>query len=328
MNRRRFLQLSGSAPFLPLLGAPFSMAEEAWPSRTISIVTGVAAGGQVDMAARPVAQALSQVLGKAVVVENRVGAGGALGASYVAKAEPDGHTMFMALSAAAVLPEAERIAGRTPLYEMSDFVPVARVVSDPNLLAVSASSPYKSVQDLVKDAKARPGEIAYGSSGNYGGIHLSLEMLAQAAGVKFLHVPFRGGAPALTALMGNQVSMIALGAGPLKSYSDAGQLRILATYGTERHPAFPDAPTFAELGYDSVVFTAWVGLFLPKSVPAAVVARTRDAMRQVMTDPATLAIYTKAGAAPAYQDQPEFAAYVAADTDRLVKTVRVIGKLE
>jgi tripartite-type tricarboxylate transporter receptor subunit TctC len=236
--------------------------------------------------------------------------------------------MFMALSAAAVLPEAERIAGRTPLYEMSQFAPVARVVSDPNVLAVSASSPYKSVQDLVKDAKVRPGEIAYASSGNYGGIHLSIEMFAQVAGIKLLHVPFRGGAPALTALMGNQVAMIALGAGPLKSYSDAGQLRILATFGNERHPAFPDAPTFAELGYDNVVFTAWVGLFLPKSVPAAVMTRTRAAMRQVMTDPETLAIYTKAGSAPAYLDAPEFSDYVAADTDRLVKTVRAIGKLE
>ena len=328
MDRRRFLQLSASTPLVPLLGAPSAFAQEPWPSRTITIVTGVAAGGQVDMAARPVAQALTQVLGKSVVVENKVGAGGAIGASYVLKAEPDGHTMFMALSAAAVLPEAERIAGRVPLYEFSQFAPVARVVNDPNVLAVSASSPYKSVQDLVKDAKARPGEIAYASSGNYGGIHLSIEMFAQAAGIKLLHVPFRGGAPALTALMGNQVAVAALGAGPLKGYSDAGQLRILATFGSERHPVFPDAPTFAEAAYPNVVFAAWVGLFLPKSVPAAVMARMRQAMRQVMTDPEVLAIYTKAGGAPAYMDTPEFTAYVEADTDRLVKTVRAIGKLE
>jgi tripartite-type tricarboxylate transporter receptor subunit TctC len=328
MDRRRFLQLSASTPLMSLLGAPPSLAQEAWPNRTVTIVTGVAAGGQVDMAARPVAQALTQVLGKAVVVENRVGAGGALGASYVAKSEPDGHTMFMALSAATVLPEAERIAGRTPLYEMSQFAAVARVVNDPNVLAVSASSPYKSVQDLVKAAKERPGEIAYASSGNYGGIHLSVEMFAQAAGIKLLHVPFRGGAPALTAVMGNQAAITALGAGPLKGYSDAGQLRILATFGTERHPAFPDAPTFAELGYPDVVFTAWVGLFLPKAVPAAVMTRAREAMRKVMTDPEVLAIYNKAGAAPAYMDAPEFTAYVEKDTDRLVKTIRAIGKLE
>lgn len=328
MDRRRFLTLSSSASLLPLIGVQPSLGDAAWPTRTVTIVTGVAAGGQADLAARPVAQALTQVLGKPVVVDNRVGAGGALGASYVLKAEPDGHAMFMALSAAVVLPEAERIAGRKPIYEMSEFAPVARVLGDPNLLAVNASSPYKSVQDIVKDAKARPGEVSYASSGNYGGIHLSMEMFAQAAGVKLLHVPFRGGAPALTSVMGNQVAMTALGSGPLKSYSDAGQLRVLATFGSERHPAFPDAPTFRELGYDNVVFNAWVGLFLPKAVPAAITARTREAMRTAMTGKETLDIFAKAGSPAAYMDTPEFTSYVAADTERLVKTVQAIGKLE
>jgi len=234
----------------------------------------------------------------------------------------------MALSAAVVLPEAERIAGRKPLYEMSSFAPVARVLGDPNLLAVPVDSKYTSVADIINDAKARPGEITYASSGNYGGIHLSMEMFAQAAGIKLLHVPYRGGAPALQALMGNQIAVTALGSGPLKSYSDGGKLRVLATFGAERHPAFPDAPTFKEVGLDNVVFNAWVGLFLPKGVPPEVMERTRVAMRQVMTDPQILSIFAKAGKPAAYMDTPEFTQYVAEDTARLEKVVQVIGKIE
>jgi len=328
MDRRRFLKLIGSASAISIGGAWPSLADTAFPTRTVTIVTGVAAGGQADLAARPVAQGLGEVFDKSVIVDNRTGAGGAIGAAYVLKAEHDGHTMFMALSAAVVLPEAERIAGRKPLYEMSQFDPVARVLGDPNLLAVPTDSPYKTVADVVKDAKTRPGEVTYSSSGNYGGIHLSMEMFAQAAGIKFLHIPFRGGGPALTALMGNQVAMTALGAGPLKSYSDAGKLRVLATFGAERHPAFPDAPTFKEAGLDNVVFNAWVGLFLPKGVPAAVFDRVRGAMKKVMMDPQILVIFEKAGSPAAYMDTPAFTQYVAEDTARLVKVVQGIGKLE
>jgi tripartite-type tricarboxylate transporter receptor subunit TctC len=155
-----------------------------------------------------------------------------------------------------------------------------------------------------------------------------MEMFAQAAGIKLLHVPYRGGAPALTALMGDQVGMTALGSGPLKSYADAGKLRVLATFGAQRHPAFPDAPTFKESGLDNVVFNAWVGLFLPKGVPPEVMERTRVAMKQVMTDPEILSIFAKAGSPAAYMDTPEFTQYVAEDTERLVKVVQAIGKLE
>jgi tripartite-type tricarboxylate transporter receptor subunit TctC len=153
-----------------------------------------------------------------------------------------------------------------------------------------------------------------------------MEMFAEGAGIKLMHVPYRGGAPALTGLMTGDVAVTALGAGPLKAYSDGGQLRVLATFGADRHPAFPDAPTFKELGYNDVVFYAWVGLFVPKGVPEPVMTRLRDAMRKVMTDPEIIAIYTKAGSPPAYLDAPEFAAYIAQDSARLLKTVQIIGK--
>jgi tripartite-type tricarboxylate transporter receptor subunit TctC len=325
IDRRGFLRAAAGLPASSLfaLGA---RADAPWPAQTITMVVGVAAGGQADIAARPAAQALQSVLGQSVIVENRAGAGGGIAAAYVLRNPPDGYTMLMALSAAVVLPEAERIAGRKPPYEMSDFVPVARVLADPNLLAVRTDSPYTSVKDLVDDAKKRPGAIAYSSSGVLGGVHICMEMFRQAAGIELLHVPYSGGAPALTALFTGDVAMTALGAAPLKSFSDSGKLRVLATFGAERHPAFPDAPTFKELGYDNVVFYAWVGLFVPKAVPQPVLSHLREAMRQVMTDPQVIAAYTRAGTPPAYLDAPEFSAYIAEDSARLMKTVQVIGK--
>jgi tripartite-type tricarboxylate transporter receptor subunit TctC len=328
MERRDFLRFAGSLPAISLYGLHSASAQTAWPSRQMTIVVGLAPGGQADIAARPVAQGLSKTLGQSVIVDNRTGASGAIAAASVLRSEADAHTMLMALSAAMVLPEAERVAGRKPLYEMSDFAAVARILADPNLLAVSATSPYTSLKDLVDDAKNRPGEIPYSSSGNFGGIHISMEMFCQSAGIKLQHVPYRGGAPALTGLMSGDVAVTALGAAPLKGYSDAGKLRVLATFGSERHPAFPDAPTFREAGFQDVVFYAWAGLFVPKSVPESLMTRLRQAVRDVMTDRETLDIFTKSGSPPAYLDAPEFAAYIAEDSIRLAKTVQKIGKLE
>jgi tripartite-type tricarboxylate transporter receptor subunit TctC len=327
MHRRTFLHMAAGLPFASLAGTS-AFAATAWPTKTITVVVGVAAGGQADIAARAISTGLQRVVGQSVIVDNRTGAGGAIGAASVVRADPDGHTLLMALSAAVVLPEAERLAGRKPLYEMSQFTPVARVLGDPNLLTVPADSPYKSVKDLVDDAKKRPGEITYASSGNFGGTHLSMEMFCQNADIKLLHVPYRGGAPALAGLMGNQVAVTALGAGPLKGFTDDGKLRVLATFGAERHPAFPDVPTFAEVGYPDVVFNVWAGLFAPKALPDDILMKLREAMRTVMTDPNTVGILTKAGSPPAYLDAPEFAAYIATDSARLLKTVQKIGKLE
>lgn len=322
MNRRDLLRLSAGMPLLSLTMP--ALAESGWPNHTITVVVGVEPGGQADIAARPAALALQDVLKQTVIVENRSGAGGAIGAAYVARSAPDGYTLLMALSAAVVLPVAERMQGQKPQYEMSDFVPVARVLADPNLLVVRSDSPYKSVADIVEDAKKRPSQVSYSSSGVLGGVHICMEMFAQAAGIKLLHVPYRGGAPALTGLMTGDVAMTALGAGPLKAY--AGRLRVLATFGAKRHPAFPDAPTFQELGYKGVEFYAWVGLFAPKKTPQQILDRLRGAMKQVMTNPKVVNIYTTAGSPPAYMDATEFADYIAKDSARLLKTVEAIGK--
>jgi tripartite-type tricarboxylate transporter receptor subunit TctC len=285
-------------------------------------------GGQADLAARPVAAALEKVLGRAVVVENRGGAGGAVGNAAVARAEPDGHTLLMTLSSLAVLPEADRLFDRKPSYEVSQLAPVARVLADPTLLAVPAGAPWKSVQDLVDDAKKRPGQIPYGSSGSYGTLHVAMEMFAASAGIKLLHVPFRGAGPALTGLLSGTVQALASAPGVLKPQVDDGKLRVLANWGAERIASFPDTPTFKELGFADVEFYIWAGLFAPKGLPQPVTARLRDAMREVMSDPAVVRSFETAGSPAAYQDAPDFARFVDADSARLIAAVHKIGKVE
>src|SRR5204863_111834 len=173
---------------------------EAYPSRNVTMIVPFPPGGQADLAARPVALKLQDLLGKPFIIDNRAGAGGATGNAVAARAEPDGHTLLMTLSSLAVLPEADRLFDRPVAYEVSQFAPVARVLADPTLLAVPDAAPWKTLQDFVDDAKKRPGQIPYGSSGPYGTLHVAMEMFAASAGIKLLHVPFRGAGPALTAL--------------------------------------------------------------------------------------------------------------------------------
>jgi len=328
VDRRTLLKGFGSGlAAAPLLSRP-AFGQPAWPSRNLTMVVPFPPGGQADLAARPVAAALERLLGRAVVVENRGGAGGAVGNAAVARAEPDGHTLLMTLSSLAVLPEAERLFGRKPAYEVDQLVPVARVLADPTLLAVPASAPWTSVRDLVEDAKKRPGQIPFGSSGTYGTLHVSMEMLTTAAGIKLLHVPFRGAGPALTALLSGTVQALASAPGVLKPQVEAGKLRVLGNFGGERVPSFPDTPTFRELGFADVEFYIWAGLFAPRGVPEPVLTRLRDAMRQVMNDPEVKKTFENAGSPPAYQDAPDFARFVEADSARLITAVRKIGKVE
>ncbi|MGE0722977.1 MAG: tripartite tricarboxylate transporter substrate binding protein, partial [Alphaproteobacteria bacterium] len=176
MHRREVIAGALALPLLPAL-AGSGHGQDAWPTRTVTMIVPFPPGGQADLAARPIAAALQSILGRPVVVENRAGGGGAVGNLAAAKAAPDGYTLLMSLSSLAVLPEAERLFGRQPAYEVAQLAPVARVLADPTLLAVPASAPWKSLQDLIDDAKRRPGMIPYGSSGPYGTLHVAMEML-------------------------------------------------------------------------------------------------------------------------------------------------------
>ena len=332
MDRRRFLKnaiwVAVSPAALPLIGAE-AVGQPSWPTRNLMMVVPFPPGGQADFAARPMAAALEKILGRPVVVENRAGgAGGSIGNAIVARAAPDGYTLLMALSSLAVLPEADRLFGREPAYEVSQLFPLARVLADPTLFAVPASAPWQSIHDFVEDAKKRPGQIPYGSSGPYGTLHVAMEMFASSANIKLLHVPFRGAGPALAGLLSATVEALASAPSVVKPQVDAGKLRVLANWGAKRIDSFPKVPTFKELGYADVEFYIWAGIFTPKGVPEPVIARLREAVREAIKSPDVVSVFDAAGSPAAYQDAPEFADFVKVDSARLIAAVKKMGKLE
>jgi tripartite-type tricarboxylate transporter receptor subunit TctC len=325
MKRRHFLTGAAALPFA--LKAPRASAE-AYPSRNVTVIVPFPPGGQADLAARPVALKLQEIFSKPFVIDNRGGAGGAIGNAAAARAEPDGYTLLMTLASFAVLPEADRLFGRPAQYEVSQFVPVARVLADPTLLGVNAATPWKSVQDLVEDAKKQPGLIPYGSTGAYGALHVSMEMFTANAGIKLAHIPYRGAGPAVTDLLSGQIKLLASAPGVLKPHVDSGAVRVLANFGAKRIASFPDLPTFQELGYKDVEFYIWAGLFAPAQTPAPVLQQLREAMRRTMNDPQVEKTFNSAGSPPAYLDAPEFAQFVEVDSARLIRAVQKIGRVE
>ena len=333
MQRRIFL---GSLAASSCLGAlsPFGASAQGgapqitWPTRTIAIVVPFPAGGQADLAARPLAEYLRRALDRTTIVETRAGAGGKIGNAHVARAEPDGHTLLLTLSSLAVLPEADRIWDRPVAYEVSDLAPVARILSDPTLLAVPANAPWKTLEDFIEDAKKNPGTIPYGSSGAYGTLHVAMEMFAAEAGIKLLHVPYTGAGPALTAVLQGSCKALASAPGVLKPQVDAGLLRVLANWGSQRVASFPEVRTFREAGFPNVEFYIWAGLFAPKKTPPEIISKLREAVRVAMSDPGIIKIFEGAGSPPAWLDAPEFEKFVATDSARLVKAVQKIGRVD
>src|SRR2546423_13348963 len=329
MNRRELLRAAAALPLAQTVFSDAASAQAAYPSRNVTMIVPFPAGGQADLAARPVALALEKILGKPVVVDNRAGgAGGSIGNAAAARAEPDGHTLLMTLSSLAVLPEADRLFDRPVASEVSQFGAIARVLADPTLLAVPASAPWKTLKDFVDDAKQRPGQIPYGSSGPYGTLHVAMEMFAASAGIKLLHVPFRGAGPALTALLSGTVQALASAPGVLKQQVDDGKMRVLANWGAQRIASFPDLPTFKELGYKDVEFYIWAGLFAHSALPAPIMTRLREAMAAAVKAPEVTKTFEAAGSPVAYMDAPEFSKFVAEDSARLIAAGKKIGKGE
>jgi tripartite-type tricarboxylate transporter receptor subunit TctC len=302
-------------------------AQDAYPSRPITLIVPFPPGGVADIIGRPVADAMSRALGSPVVVENKSGAGGGIGMSYVAKAKPDGYTVLMALSSISILPEADKVTGRAPMYQFRDFVPIARFTADPTVLAVRADSPWKSLAEFIADAKKRPGAITFGSSGNYGTMHVPMEMLAASAGVKLLHVPFTGAGPAVVALLGGQIDAVSSGPSTVVQHVKAGKLRVLASWGDKRLASMPDVPTLTEAGYP-VVFTQWTALFAPAGAPEVAIGKLRGAARATVADPKFIATMATVETPIQYLDAPELQRFWEADNQKLGEAVRRIGKLD
>lgn len=309
------------------LAVPLAEAQDAYPSRAVTMVVPFPPGGVADQTGRPVAAGLEKIFKQPVVISNRAGAGGAVGMAAVANAKPDGYTLLMALSSISIIPEADKLFDRPPAYTMDQLVPVALISADPTILVVPADSPWRTVKDFVEDAKKRPGEISYSSSGVYGTLHMATEMFAHAAGIKLKHVPFNGGGPALTALLGGHVQALASGPGVVIPQIKAGKLRALAGWGTTRVDVMPDVPTFKELGYD-IEFYIWSGLFAPKATPPAVMTKLREGVAQVVKDPEFIATMGKLGTPISYLDAPEFQKYWDKDAAMLAAAIKRVGKVE
>jgi tripartite-type tricarboxylate transporter receptor subunit TctC len=298
-----------------------------YPDHPVTMIVPFPPGGVADTVARPVAEAMSAALKQPVVIENKGGAGGAIGMAQVARSKPDGYTILMALSSLVVLPEADKVQGRAPAFQVKDLKPIARFTADPTVLAVRADAPYKSYQELVAYAKANPGKLNFGSSGNYGTMHIPMAMLMLETDAKMTHVPFTGAGPAIVALLGGTVDVIATGPATIVQHVQGGKIRALAHWGEGRLSTLPDVPSLKELGVP-ITFAQWAGLFAPADTPDAVVAKLRDAARAAGNDPKVREVLLKAGSPVLYQDTPDFQRYVDADAQKMTDVVKRIGKLD
>jgi tripartite-type tricarboxylate transporter receptor subunit TctC len=323
--RRLVGLLCAALCFAALLSS--AVAQDAYPSKPITLVVPFPPGGVADIVARPFAEALGRTLNTPVVIDNKPGAGGGIGMAYVAKSKPDGYTLLLALSSIAILPTSDTVSGRAPMYQVDQLTPLARLTADPTVLAVRADSPWKTLDDFIADAKKRPGGIAYGSSGNYGTMHVPMEMFAAAAGIKLLHVPYTGAGPAVIGLLSGNIEAVASGPSTVIQHVKAGKLRVLASWGDKRLASLPEVPTFVELGYDAIFFQ-WSGLFAPAGTPEPVLTRLAAAAKVAAADPRFVGSLAAVDTPVQYLDAGDLQRFLDADVKKLGDVVRRIGKVE
>jgi tripartite-type tricarboxylate transporter receptor subunit TctC len=298
-----------------------------FPSHPITMIVAFPPGGVADITARPTALAMEKVLKQRVIIENKPGAAGATGNAYVANAKPDGYTLLMALSSVSVIPEAERLQGHTPPYELAQLAPIALISADPVVLVVREDAPWKTVKDFVEDAKKRPGKISYSSSGIYGALHMPFVLFENATGTNLWHVPYNGGGPAIQALLGSQVDATLGGPATMIGQIKAKRLRPLASFGGSRLASLPDVPTLKELGIDAE-YLIWAGLLAPAATPPAIQQRLRDAVREAVQDADFRNTMAKVETPINYLDAPEFRKFWDTDAKKLAEAVKRIKPVE
>jgi tripartite-type tricarboxylate transporter receptor subunit TctC len=323
MDRRQFVVGSTA---VAALGALPATAQDAYPSRAITFINPFPPGGAADVVARPLASVMEPILKQPIVIETKAGAAGAVGAQHAATATPDGYTLLVHIVSISGFAEVDKLFGRTPKFTRADFIPIARFTEGPMALVVNDQTPYKTLQELVDDAKKRPNEIIFSSSGLYGALHLPTALFTKAAGIQMRHLPTNGGGPALTALLGNNAQVLVSSIAAASPHLKSGKARALACFSSKRTASLPDVPTLKELGHD-VEFSLWVGLFAPKGTPDAVVARLREATRRAVADEQFGKAIQNIGDLVAHLDQPEFAKFWDEDAKRVEDAVRSIGKV-
>jgi tripartite-type tricarboxylate transporter receptor subunit TctC len=310
------------AAILAVACIPAAVQAQAYPTKPIRLVVPYSPGGGADNAARIIAARLTTTLGQTVVIDNRPGGSGMIGAQAVAQAAPDGYTVLYDASAFAVNPALRKMA----FDPAKDLVPVSLAVTVPNIFVVPPSAPYKTVQEFVDHARKHPGEMTYASYGAGSAAHLIGELLKNQAGIDLLHVPYKGGAPALTDLMGGQVNSYFANAASSMGYVKSGKLRALAVTSAKRMAALPDVPTLAESGFKNFEVLEWNGVFVPKGTSKEIVDRLSREIRAATMDPDTRQKLQGLGVDPIGSSPEAFSSFVQSEMSRwsaLVKSNKI-----
>ena len=295
----------------------------AFPDKPIRVVIGFPAGGPLDQHARLLSERLQAVLGQPVLIDYKSGAGGTVGAQDVMKAAPDGYTLMLANTGVMVINPA--LYTRLPYSTLNDFTPIARTAMQPLALLVNPKLPVTTLQEFVDYARARPGQLNYGSAGNGGISHLVPEMFKNATQLFMVHIPYRGSAPAFTDLMGGQVQFMAESIPQAANYHKQGKVRALAVTSRERNPALPDIPTVMASGIKDFEVVGFYGFLAPAGLPKDITAKLSDAFKQVMSSPDIRNRMVAQGADPAFMGSEDFARFLAAEMPRWSEAVKASG---
>jgi tripartite-type tricarboxylate transporter receptor subunit TctC len=306
-----------------LCALPNAACAQTWPSGPITIIVPFVPGGTTDIIAREIGQKLSERLGKPVVIDNRGGAGGTLGAGIAAKAAPDGYTLFMATIAHTIAPGLYRKG--LPYDFERDFAPITVVASVPNILLVNPAVPARNEKELIAYLKANPGKVSFGSAGNGSVEHLAGELFRYMTGTDIVHVPYKGGAPMLADLMSGQIQMAIETSGAAAPFARSGKVRALGVSTTRRSAAFPDLPTMAEAGVPGYEVTTWYGLVAPVGTPADIVNKIHDQVVAALRTPEMKKRLDDIGAEPGGMTPANFAAFIAAETTKWSKVIKDSG---
>lgn len=289
-----------------------------YPEQPITMVVPYSAGGGADNAARIIAQGMGEVAGQSVVIENKGGASGAIGAAYVARAKPDGYTVLFDASAFAINPALRKL----PYDVKKDFVPVSQAVSVPNILVAAPGSAFNNLPDFITAARANPGRYTFASYGPGSLAQMAAELLKKDAGIDVVHVPYKGGAPAIVDVMGGQVDVYFANAASSLNYVSGGKLKALAVSSAKRMPELPNVATVGEAGIKDFDVAEWNGLFLPAGTDPAVVAKLQDLVQKALARPDTREKLAKLGLTPVGSSAADFAKFVDAEQVRWAEVVK------
>lgn len=306
-----------------MAGAACAAAANDYPGKPVKLIVGYPAGGGADIVGRAVAQKLAERLGQPIVIENRGGAAGVIATAAAASAPADGYTLLLGHVNAMAIAQS---SATPPSYDAAkDFAPVAYIGFVPNILVVHPSNPARSVADLVAQAKKAPGKLSFASPGVGSTNHLAGEMFKSAAGIDIIHVPYRGSAPAITDLLGGQITMNFDALSSVSGFLRQGKMRPLAVSSRNRNPAFPDVPTMGELGYQDFDVTIWYGIVAPARTPAPVVARLNVEINRALGDPALISQLGELGVQIKTMDPAEFGALIQGDVKKYARVIKQAG---